>query len=673
MTTVRHNAKAVKGASPFVIKLKALDRFQAYIILGFVYLTANILLRCVDFFLLAPMFNAPTDAVNFFRCILNDVIWCGCVFTVFFPVYYFLFNRSQSASVIICSLIFGFLFLIQTILVIYAFFGGKLLDKEIFMRPFAEMYMTVKSYGNILFFISFGIIVIISFSLISVFIAKNAGQRLKLLSLSTAIILFLSVFMIYYPYKLYGRNTQNNRFVINRALYFIYEDYNYVHKGIQAKYPDTKIPPHFASEYPQWQTCDSLFPFLRRDNPPDVLSPFFSLSLKKPDIVYIIVESLGRGISGENAYSGSFTPFLDSLAHHSLYWENCITSAQRSFGILPALLGSLPNGNTGFQFGEMPEHTTIIRLLKNNGYKTNMFYAGYYEFDNVIDFMNMQGTDYFAPYYDEYKASAFKEKNANEWGYSDELLFDKSLNYLVAQHDSNFFNLYVTLTTHNNLEIPGKEKYINDAKSINKKMPQKLQKQNDTHIELLASFIYTDDALRHFFNGYERLPVFKNTIFVITGDHYISNFGIPNRLSLYHVPLFIYSPLLKTTQHFKSMVSVLDVTPSLWSMLCNNYNLTKPQYVDWISDGLDTTKSFSCRKKVLLMQDNRDNNEFVYNNYFYSYDSIYMITDNLRLTPAPENVYSLISDKYNLFKTVDSYVYNKRKLMPDLFQAGSDN
>jgi hypothetical protein len=121
------------------------------------------------------------------------------------------------------------------------------------------------------------------------------------------------------------------------------------------------------------------------------------------------------------------------------------------------------------------------------------------------------------------------------------------------------------------------------------------------------------------------------------------------------------------------MVSVLDVTPSLWSMLCNNYNLTKPQYVDWISDGLDTTKSFSCRKKVLLMQDNRDNNEFVYNNYFYSYDSVYMITDNLRLAPAPENVYSLISDKYNLFKTVDSYVFNKRKLMPDLFQAGSKN
>jgi hypothetical protein len=117
------------------------------------------------------------------------------------------------------------------------------------------------------------------------------------------------------------------------------------------------------------------------------------------------------------------------------------------------------------------------------------------------------------------------------------------------------------------------------------------------------------------------------------------------------------------------MVSVLDVTPSLWSMLCNNYNLKRPQFVNWISDGLDTTRNFSCRKKVLLMQDNRDIKEFIYNNYFFSYDSIYKITDNLRLEPAPPGAYALVSDKYNLFNTVESYVYNKNKLMPDLNQA----
>ncbi len=300
-----------------------------------------------------------------------------------------------------------YFFLVQIILVIVAYFSGKLLDRELFMRPFTEMYMTIKSYGSILLFISCAITVIISLPLITIVISKNTGERLSHLFLTSAVILCLSVFLIFYPYKLYGRNTQINRFIINKALYFIYADFNYLKKDLKTKDYDTRILKDFASEYPQWQQCDSLMPFLRRDNTPDVLSPFFTLNREKPDIVYIVVESLGRGISGENAWSGSFTPFLDSLANHCLYWENCITTTQRSFGILPSLLGSLPNGEKGFQFGEMPAHSSIIRLLKDNGYKTNMFYAGYYEFDNVSGFMKMQGNDYFAPYYDECKASAF--------------------------------------------------------------------------------------------------------------------------------------------------------------------------------------------------------------------------------------------------------------------------
>jgi len=278
--------------------------------------------------------------------------------------------------------------------------------------------------------------------------------------------------------------------------------------------------------------------------------------------------------------------------------------------------------------------------------------------------MNMQGTDYFAPFYEEFKISGFREEKANDWGYADELLFDRSLDYLDAHGDQNHFSLYVTITAHNDIDIPGKERYIIAARSINKELTQKKQKRNNAHIDYIASFVYADDALRRFFNRYRERPDFNNTIFVITGDHYISNFGIPGRLSLYHVPLLVYSPMLKTSQRFKSLVSVLDITPSVWSMLRNNYDLIKPQYVSWLGDGLDTARNFRNSRKILLMQDNRDSREFIYNNYFYSYDSIYKIDENLRLLPAPQSVYAEVSKKYNLFSMVESYVYNKGRLMP---------
>ena len=648
---------------------RTIDRFQPYFILGFLYLASNIFLRSIDFFLLAKVFSASRDAVTYLRCILNDAIWCGYVFTLCLPVYHFLNRRSHHTAIMVCSVLFSTLFLLQAILVIYAFFSGKLLDKEIFMRPFTEMYMTVRSYGSIGIFFLAGLAVVISFSFLAISIIRRTGGRFRVLFLSSAIILFLSVFFISYPTKLYGYNTQSNRFIINKALYFIYEEYNYAKNSLHIEYPDTKFLSQFTTEYPHWQLCDSLYPFLRSDLTPDVLSPYFTFVPDTPCIVFIVVESLGRGISGENAYSGSFTPFLDSLARHSLYWENCLTTAHRSFGILPSLLGSLPNGNKGFQFGDMPAHTSLVRLLKENGYRINMFYAGYYEFDCVRDFMTLQGTDYFSPYYEEYVSSGFSERYANEWGYADGLLFSKSLEDLTSQHSDHCFNLFVTLTTHNKLDIPGKEKYVQAARSINRSLTQRQQKANIIHLDHLASYVYTDNTLRMFFRRYKERPDFGKTIFVITGDHYVSNFGIPNRLSLYHVPLIIYSPLLKMSGHFKSLVSVLDVAPSLWSMLCHQYKLKKPECVHWLSDGLDTTASFACRKKILLMQDNRDIKEFVYDRFFFSYDSIYEITPKLGLVTASPEHASLVADKYHLFKAVAGYAYNENKLMPDEFHV----
>jgi hypothetical protein len=38
---------------------------------------------------------------------------------------------------------------------------------------------------------------------------------------------------------------------------------------------------------------------------------------------------------------GGFT-YLDSLIPKSLYWENFVSNAGRTFGALPSILGSLP-------------------------------------------------------------------------------------------------------------------------------------------------------------------------------------------------------------------------------------------------------------------------------------------------------------------------------------------
>ncbi|MBN2763642.1 MAG: sulfatase-like hydrolase/transferase, partial [Bacteroidales bacterium] len=647
--------------------VKLLNRFRSYFILGVFFFVATLILRCFDYCLLAPLFSISGNPVLFFRCVLNDALWCGAIILLFSPLNYLLSRDSQSLSTLFFSIFFAVLFLFQIVLVIFAFNSGKLLDKEILMRPCSEIIFTIKSYGSLYLYIFLCGAIIFTYSALSIILVRKTGQRFKLFFAISVLLISLSVALLHISVKSYNRRGLTDRFTINRALYFLYDIIHYSIDSSEEEYNIKDFLPVFEAEYPLWEKVDPEYPFMRKDNTPDVLSPFFNTGEKRPNIVLVIVESLGRGISGKEAISGSFTPFLDSLANHSLYWENCITTTQRSFGILPSLLGSLPNGNTGFQFGDMPEHTSIVRLLNENQYKTNLFYAGYYGFDCVMDFMDLQDVDYYAAYYEQYENDPEKEKKGTEWGYHDAVMFNKSLEDPALQYDKNVFNVYVTVSTHGKLEIPEKDKYIKRAHVINQKLSQEQQKANRSKLNILASFVYTDDALRQFINGYKKRPDFENTIFIITGDHYVSTFGIRNPLDLYRVPLIIYSPLLKTSKQFQSLVSTLDVTPSLWTMLRNQYHLTAPEYIAWISDGLDTTQHFSSRKKVLLMQINRDTEEFVYNQFFYSYGSVYEINDNLELTESTEKIHRL-TNKYKLFKTVHSYTYNKRKLFYNPFQ-----
>jgi membrane-anchored protein YejM (alkaline phosphatase superfamily) len=66
---------------------------------------------------------------------------------------------------------------------------------------------------------------------------------------------------------------------------------------------------------------------------------------------------------------------------------------------------------------------------------------------------------------------------------------------------------------------------------------------------------------------------YKNT-FYYTGDHNWFNKS-KDKLARFHVPLFIFGPMLKKAERFKSISSHWDITPSLVSFLMNNYTFDK--------------------------------------------------------------------------------------------------
>jgi arylsulfatase A-like enzyme len=431
---------------------------------------------------------------------------------------------------------------------------------------------------------------------------------------------------------------------------------------------DENLLNEYIKLYPHRTISDLNYPLERSSSEiPDVLSPFFFLFEKPPNIVIIIVESLGSYLMGKKGENVSFTPFLDSLANTGLYWKNCLATTPRTFGVLPALLASVPHGMRGFQFGVMPNHHSLFSILKNNNYSTSFFYGSDPNFDSMQDFLTIQETDHIDNFLPQ--MSEFKKKNlASWWGLNDHVLFNESFKHLkTISTQKPKVSLYLTITTHDPLPDNDKvlkTKYENKTEKLLSKLDPKQKNYFSPVKKHLASFVYIDDCIRDLIHHYSKQSDFENTIFIITGDHSVSLFK--NRLAHFSVPLIIWSPLLKKHQTFPNIVSHLAITPSILSLLHHNYNVKLPDHLSWLSDGLDTASVFNPKEKVLLLNYERRINEMVYNQYFFDNSDykLYEIDENLDFTPVQDaKLIESISSKFNTLKYINNYVYHNDKII----------
>jgi len=178
--------------------------------------------------------------------------------------------------------------------------------------------------------------------------------------------------------------------------------------------------------------------------------------------------------------------------------------------------------------------------------------------------------------------------------------------------------------------------------------------------------MYTDDALSLFFKEYAKLPSFNNTIFIITGDHRLPEIPMSTKIDRYHVPLIIYSPMLKRTGKIRSISSHLDVTPSLLSLLKNSYQLKTPSKVTWLGSGLDTAQIFRNVHSYPLKQTKTNMHSYVSGLYFLNQNTLFTIKDRLLIEPVEdEPEMAAISAEFNQFKARNNQFINKLKLMPD--------
>lgn len=292
----------------------------------------------------------------------------------------------------------------------------------------------------------------------------------------------------------------------------------------------------------------------------EIYQPIIEIKSKsefqKKNVVLIILESFGE----ENLFlefeGQKLTPFLDSLASTSLYFDNAYANGRRSIDAVPSTILSIPNLmeisyiSSPYSFNEVEGFN---KILKKEGYETSFFHGAFngsqnfHQFSSIASFDNYYGKD-------EYDGN-HSEAEDGVWGIFDEefmQFFVRQTNKMTAP----FFSTIFTISSHNPFKVPDRYK-------------GKFPKGNRIVHETIA---YTDFALKKFFESAKSTNWYDNTLFIITADHTSGDdkrdMYYLNPVGSYKIPLILFDASNHELKGRNSkLISQIDILPEILQYL----------------------------------------------------------------------------------------------------------
>ncbi len=224
------------------------------------------------------------------------------------------------------------------------------------------------------------------------------------------------------------------------------------------------------------------------------------LRVKRPNVLFIILESYTAKLIGALGGPPEVTPNFNALAKEGILFQNIYAAGDRSEKGMVALLSGYPVQTTT-SIIKTPKKTErlpqLASELKRLGYRTSYYYGGELAFANIKSYL-INGQ------YDQLlEKSDFPSENYNsKWGVHDHILFDKVLvDHQVPKEP--FLTTIFTLSSHEPYDIPRPAAF----------------KGTDEVTQFKNSFHYTDWALGRFIAAAKKQPWWQNTLVVLVADH----------------------------------------------------------------------------------------------------------------------------------------------------------
>ncbi|MDP5105943.1 MAG: sulfatase-like hydrolase/transferase [Polaribacter sp.] len=225
------------------------------------------------------------------------------------------------------------------------------------------------------------------------------------------------------------------------------------------------------------------------------------LTTTKPNVILILWESLPAKIVGSLGGESNVTPNLNQLSKEGILFTNFYGNGDRTDKAIPAILSGyypLPVK----RIMRMPNKTRSLPMLPKKmeelGYETAFYYGGDLNFGNMNTYLRNAGITNFVD------GSEFDKKDWNsKWGAYDDVFLKRLAKDLTKKHEKPFFNIALTLTSHEPYEIKGDYVFGNDTEDN----------------KFRSAHHFTDKAIGDFITFAKTQDWYKNTLIVIMADH----------------------------------------------------------------------------------------------------------------------------------------------------------
>ena len=388
--------------------------------------------------------------------------------------------------------------------------------------------------------------------------------------IATILLLAFSIYNSFTHYPLrwseafFSKNSKVNQFALNPVLYF-FDSFK------------------FRSESVNMKEFQKYYPVIAKDLnlPKDKISferkVIFNDSIKsKPNVVFVMLESVGVKPLSYYGNPINSSPKIDSLIPKSLSFENFFVHKSGTAASVFASVTGLPDiddVNTASRNPMIIDQRILFDQF--NGYEKLYFLGGSANWANIrgVFQANIKGLKIFE------EGSYDTENRADVWGIDDYELFKESDKELKKLHQKKkpFVAYIQTASNHIPFTVPDKkESFIPLAdEEISNDL---LKKSGFKSVAQLNALRYLDFNIGRFLKRAKTSGYYDNTVFVFFGDHNTMmnrNHQYTNEhdlnINLQHALLFIHAPKFVKPEAISKNVKLIDLFPTVMSLIKMNH------------------------------------------------------------------------------------------------------